>query len=317
MKVSNIALCLSAGLMLSACGGGGSGGSTAPTLVSVPLTTANYDPTGRAAAATLIDASSSASSAGSIASVPGTNDPLPTAGFLRVAEYAARHALAALPAREQAAETITDSENCDFGGSLSVTVNDNNNNNRLDAGDTASFNFQSCKVRLDEPSINGGLDFAFQSVTLNGYGDPVAYTATITARQLVSGGSALDGAADYNVTTTRATVNFRNTVSTRNGLATVYNFLATFDASGVNETLTVAGEIGIKGASYTVSTPAPIAMGNFYPAAGVLRVADSAGGRVDVIMGATTFTLDLYLPGDTVRDATATYTWAALAAGTI
>lgn len=317
MKASRFALLFSASLVLAACGGGGEGGSSVPTLVTVPLTTTNYDPTGRAAAATLIDASSSASSAGSIASAPHAQATVPAAGFLRLAGYASKRALSSLPAREQPAESFTDSDNCDFGGSLSVTVNDNNNNDRLDAGDSASFNFNNCKPDADEPAVNGGLDFAFHSVTLNGFGDPVAFSATMTARRLVSGGSSLDGAADYDVTSTRATVNFRNTVSTRNGVATVYNFLATFDASGLNETLTVSGEIGLSGASYTLSTPAPIIMGNFYPASGVLRLADSAGGRVDIIMGVTTFTLDLYLAGDTARDATATYTWAALAAGTI
>ena len=317
MKASSRALLLGASLVLAACGGGGDGGTSPPVLVSVPLTTANYDPTGRAAAAILIDASSSASSAGSIASATTAQSTVPAAGFLRLAEYAATLAMASLPAREQAAQTITDSDSCDFGGSLSVTIEDNNNNNRLDAGDTASFNFSACKVSLDEPSVSGGLDFSFQSVTLNIYGDPVAYTATVTARQLVSGGSSLDGAADYNVTATRSTVNFRNTVSTRNGVATVYNFLAVFDVSGLSDTLSVSGEIGIRGASYAVSTPAPLVMGNFYPASGVLRVADSAGGRVDIVMGAATFSLDLYLAGDTVRDATVTYTWAALAAGSI
>lgn len=316
MKAKYVALCVSAGLVLAACGGGG-GGSSGPTLVSVPLTTANYDPTGRAAAATLIDSSSSASSAGNISSLTGPEDVVPAAGFLRLAEHAARRALGSLQAREQVAESFTDSDNCDLGGSVSLTINDNNNNDRVDAGDTASFNFYACKVDSEIPAVSGGLDFAFQSVTLDMYGELVAFGATLTARQLVSGGSSLDGPADYNVTATRTTVNYRNTVSTRKGVAAVYNFAATFDTSGVNNTLTAAGEIGLSGASYTISTPAPIVMGKFYPSSGTMRVADAAGGRVDVIMAPTTFTLDLYLSGDTVRDATVTYTWAALAAGAI
>lgn len=316
MKTVYVALCASAVLVLAACGGGG-GGADAPTLVLTPLTTTNYDPTGRAAAATLIDTSSSASSAGTIAAVGGSPDTVPATGFVRLAEYASRRAIGSLRARVQPAESFTESDNCALGGSVSVTVNDNNNNDQVDAGDTASFNFYACKVDPDVPTVNGGLDFAFQAITLDVYGDPVAYSATVTARQLVSGGSSINGPADYNVTATRATVNYRNTVSTRKGVETVYNFSATIDRSGVNTTLTAAGEIGLHGASYILSTPTPIIMGNFYPTSGTLRVADNAGGRVDVNMGLTTFQLVLYLPGDTSQDAAVTHTWADLAAGAI
>lgn len=317
MRVSCTALCLGVSIMLAACGGGdGDGGTPATTLVSVPLNASNYAPTGRAAAATLVDAASS-SSVSTLADAGPAPVAIFGAGLPRLFEYVGKRAAAGLSSRDHPAASVTESADCPLGGSIVLTIDDRNNNEVLDGGDTASINFQACTAGTDIPTVNGGLDLAFHSVTLDAWGDVTGFSATITARQLASGGSMVDGPADYVLSPTKLTVNYRNAVSTRQGVATVYNFLATFDTSSASETLTIAGEIGIGGASYALSTPAPVVMGSFYPKSGLLRVADAAGGRVDVVLGLAGFDLELYLAGDDVRDATVSHTWAALAAGSI
>ena len=301
-------------LVVAACGGGG-GGSTAAPAASVPLTTANYDPTGRASAATLVDVQSS-SSVDSLTAYSGTDAPVQTSlGVLQVARLMASLASATVDGRVAPAASQTRNQSCTYGGSLSATGIDANDNQRLDAGDSFTANFSGCVLESGHPALSGGLDFTVKSATYSGT-TLTGLTLSATFRSLASGGSTLNGAADISVSDSSGSVAYHDASSVRGGKTTVYNFTAT-TAIAAQTTLAVAGQISISGAAYTLSTPTTIVMGNVYPASGLLRVADAAGGRVDVVIRPSDFDVDLYLPGDAVRDAHATYTWAALASGSI
>ncbi len=312
MMITRAALCLCAGLAVTACGGGGGGaGDPAPNLASVPFTPANYDPTGRATAAVLIDVQASSTVEG-VASADGGRSPAATtAGVFAVTQMAFDRAQRAATGRAQVAASSTETNACAYGGSFTVTLNDNNNNNTADAGDTATSNFSACVDELGAPAISGGLDFTVKAVGSN------VVTLGLTFRNLASGGSTINGAAEMSLGNSAVSVKYQNAASVRNGKTTYYNFTANGSKSGNMATMGINGDIGVSGALYTLSTPIPIIMGTAYPSYGTLRISDSAGGRVDVVMRATDFDLELYLPGDAVRDAKATYTWAALASGSI
>ena len=317
MKYFAYALSMGAILALTACGGGGGGAAPAAPLASVPLTTTNYDATGRASAATLVDVQSSTSiesltSVASADSAPAQN----SLSVFQIGRMIAGLGSATLAGRETPAASSTVNRACSFGGTLSATGNDANDNQRLDAGDSLTANFSGCVMESGTPALSGGLDITVNGATYSG-STLTALSITATFRSLSSGGSTLTGAADLTVNASAGSVAFHDTSSVRGGKTTVYNFTASVTTSGAQNVLAVSGPITIAGAGYTLSTPTPIVMGTVYPASGLLRVADSAGGRVDIVIRPADFDLDLYLPGDALRDAHATYTWAALASGSI
>ncbi len=312
MKLLLWSAMVGAGLSLAGCGGGGGDASATAGLSSVPLTLANYAPTGRSAASTLVDVQASSAvdglagvgsaGAGSAGVASGSS----VAGLARSLYDGARQGFG----RDRPAASETATRACAGGGSVTVTANDNNNNGDLDAGDSLSAQFSACAVEVGETPIDGGMDITVTSVS------QTAASLALNLRALRSGGNTLNGQADLSVNGSRVTLSYRAATASRGNATTVYNFTAVVDGSGVRPTATVSGQIGIAGAAYTLSTPTTIVMGVSWPSSGVLRVADAAGGRVDVVMRASDFDLDLYLPGDETRDARTTHTWAQLAAGT-
>lgn len=172
MRLSSISL--AASVLLVACGGGG-GGNDSPAIPSTPvstqlvLTPANYS----------IAAQESASSAlymvSSAGLVTGAETASNVAWFddgVTLALQAARWFGTTASVASGAVTTAT--QTCPGGGNMTLSANDANGNNLVDAGDGVSITANNCKVNAD--TLSGGISITFTALT--GNVDSSVYTAT-------------------------------------------------------------------------------------------------------------------------------------------
>ena len=136
---------LTAAVLLSACGGGGGGTETPALSNALVLNTSNQEQVARSAMGAVgiglmaLDLSGSNGSSRAFAALDSTPR---------------RHLLAAGGAKPLAI-TRTDTP-CPLGGKIAVELNDANNNQDLDAGDSLRLDMQAC--RSLEGTMNGRMD---------------------------------------------------------------------------------------------------------------------------------------------------------------
>jgi hypothetical protein len=139
-------LILAAGL--TACGGGG-GGDGPPAVSLVAITTANGDAVSRAAAAGTLTLSGTAAVPVSAAAAPGgPRSRLALGSGARGGSWAAQ-VVAGLrsgraPLKGPLAVIGPETENCPAGGTLSVTLDDRDDNGVESVGDVLTFVFDDC-----------------------------------------------------------------------------------------------------------------------------------------------------------------------------
>lgn len=80
--------------------------------------------------------------------------------------------------------TQTQTEACPGGGTLTVTANDANGNNLLDAGDSASLTASNCT--FEDNVLNGGLSFTINSATGDLSSQSFSASITLTFNQLTA-----------------------------------------------------------------------------------------------------------------------------------
>jgi hypothetical protein len=308
MKKIAFTFAAASALVLSACGGGGSGStttsaSTAP-LASVPLTVANYGAPAQAAVAPFFTLNS-VSALETIASADqaGANRSFGL-NLASITRYAAGLASLSI-SHDSPAASGTSSGACPYFGTASDTVTDTNNNDRLDAGDKVTADLSSCVVENGAPPISGGLDFTVVSATYNG-NTLDTLTASAIFRTLGSTQTSLNGPADLTLGPRSEVITFHNVTGVHKNITATFNFTVSSDTSNFNAVVTLTGQMGYKGAAYVLSTTTPITVSTQRPLSGVLRVADSVGGYVVVTFRDFQTDLELYLPGDSTRDAITT-----------
>ena len=228
-----VALCSA---LVAACGGGGGdSGSTTP-VATLAITSTNQDGVARAATSA---AASVGTAGGGLTGSSGAAASLSTA-TRRAAlalSSARKSALAAQPLASQS-ETFQ----CSYSGSVTLTVNDANNNNAGDAGDSLTFAFNSCKETAND-SASGTL-----AITLS------SYTAT-------ANGANFAGTMAFSLTAAGFTISETDT-STGSSLTI---------AGGVQSSV-LAGRI-------VIATPTAIVQstGALYPSSGQLLVTGTGG----------------------------------------
>ncbi len=202
---------LIAALLVAGCGGsaGGSSDST-PARASVAITAANQDAVASAAlnaalgggsasfAVPLgtVDRSTAAAEGGA---TPGVGADL----RVRLIELAVGSAFAplqqgsaiktAMAARPQA--VLTRTEACAAGGSITVTLNDADNNQAASAGDSASVALSQCRPSTTE-QVSGAINFTYTTVSVTSTGTSVAATLSFSElrAQTPDGNYSINGA---------------------------------------------------------------------------------------------------------------------------
>lgn len=298
-------------LALVACGGGGgSGSSVPPASAAAPFTIAGYSAVATPVASSLI---SVASSGNVLDALSADSSATPAALTRGDAVGIARWAISnwGVSNREKPAAVEQVGANCPAGGSFSGSVNDRDNNLELSPGDSLSLTFSNCKFAINDLPVSGGYALTVNSITLDQFDNILTASFNTTFSNLGTAGNLLNGAVSMqiNTLTDSYTASYSNFTASRGSAApTIVNITVSANASQVS----VSGTMTVNNNTYTLSTPVPLVFGVTYPTSGTFRVTDAAGGRIDFVTINSTLYFDLYLPGDSVRDAQTTTTWSAL-----
>ncbi len=308
-------------LALAACGGGGGESSTS---VSVPTGVRS----GTASAGADLSVANAGAFAGALARVflgaadgntPGVSAGRETPQALQVkvsgtapvsrgvvglsARTAAR-VMAATVGREQPQAVSTQTLACPYGGSITATVNDADNNNKLSRGDSATLTFNACIADLGLPAASGSLSFTVNAVELDTAGEPTALDATLTLSGFVEAGlGSMSGSfrvwyKDESPTAARQRVSYQAVTVTEAGQTLRYDF----DQYGVDGSsggsFDLNGAVTIAGQTYTLTSDVFGYTAGQLPTSGTLRLRDAAGDSVILrVRSATTFDLEFQANG--------------------
>ena len=291
-------------LLLAACGGGGGGGSAAvvvPTAVRSGSASAGSDAT-LINAATFAGVMARAVMSGADDTVPGVSGTResPQSRTVRGA-LSSRWVGVALAASARAQAQATSAPvNCPGGGTLTVTVNDADNNQKLSAGDSASLVFSACVIEAGLPAATGSLSFVVNAVELDVNDEPTALDASITLAGFAEAGfGSLSGSfriwfKDESLTSTRQRVSYLATAVIEQAQNLGYDFDVYGVFGNTGGTFDINGAITIGGNAYALITPTPFThTAGALPSAGVLVLRDVAGDQVILrARSATTFDLE-------------------------
>jgi len=307
------ALVLGSVAILAGCGGGGDGG-TSGSATAVPLSTVNYASVTETAVQGVSDMSAFSSSTDLIVSTSavgaaGAADSVSmlAGGPVQLARFALSHlgqTHTGLKAQAQAA--VTEDVSCEVSGSLRLVDNDADGNNLPSRGDSVTLIATNCVSQVGQAPVSGQMALVLGAVTLDSANQFAGGTITLSFTNFTSDGAALNGSADLTFDSSAVVLDFNRLTATYGSQSSMVDYRLTVYA---DSTAVVEGPVGLNGSVYTLSTPSRIALGSTHPTAGMLRIADGQGNRVDVLMGSLTYTASLYLRGDETLDARSTVAW--------
>ena len=141
-RARRVAICLTA-LLAAGCGGGGGGSTSVPPPELIQITAQNEDAVARVTAATFFSMTGVSSM-----TMPAPPAPAKASGVSDVAARALGVAVA--PARRADAKVrlmavASVTEQCAFGGTVTVTIDDRDGNGFVSAGDLMTIVFAQCK----------------------------------------------------------------------------------------------------------------------------------------------------------------------------
>lgn len=304
--------------LVAACGGGGGSTTTATSTTTTPvvpvsvISTANYQEVSNASAASVADVGSS-SSLSKIADASASGDT--GAGAQAISTYElAQAALAQVGATswlERAQVVSAQTVSCGYTGTGTVSVNDANNNNLMDGGDSATISYNNCSFAAGQAPISGSMTLNITSVTRSG-NTITGGVFGFTFNNMTSASSTLNGAVNMSFTSNQATLAYSNFTSVRKGKSSTYGYTAVVTTSGSNTSLTINGPITVSAGAFTLQTITPMAYSGVYPTAGLIRATDSAGNRADITPAGTQFSVSFYPAGSTIASATYTAAWSSI-----
>ena len=315
MKLNTKVLVLSAAMALAACGGGGDdsdsnagAGGGASQGNAKPLGLTNYGDI----AEEVVDSLAAGDLLGSFLPAQVSVSTSGLAGLASgdaatVVQSALREITK--PGRQKVRIAAVESYNdtCLGGGSVSITENDADNNGVLSGGDSASLVLRNCRFESGLPAVNGRIDIRINSAQLDRNDEIVSGSFRMTVTNLEAEGERLNGAIDVTLNASSLVLSFQGLTLTDDDGINRYNFIQTL---GLNDnSLSVNGDLVIDGTSYRLSTPVTLRSGSTYFSSGTLRIEDQNKGYADVVMSRFSYTVNLYLPGDLVVDATKTVAW--------
>jgi hypothetical protein len=291
-------------VVLTACGGGG--GSSAP-LVVVPdgpravaasadsdVTVVNFGVLG----APLVRAVLGGSDSGLLDPIGGADaQPQAATAVARVQAptLTGRTMLAWMTRvgradRKRIAAVTTENLPCEFGGQLTVSFDDADNDNLPSAGDSIGFSAQDCVDDPGLPAANGGFTMRINAVELDAQGEPTALdvSGSFNAFTLAGYGS-VDGGFQLwtrqeTAASTRLRVSYRAASVTEASGTVLYDFDIDGLENAAGGSFEISGGLGIAGRTYALSTPVRMqyAAGQA-PAVGTVDLRDAAGDKLQLV----------------------------------
>lgn len=316
--------------VLAACGGGGGGGSSNDYSTPVTLTTSNYQSvvsssiSGIQAMGSLSDFGSSMASALTGAST--TSAPKwASFGLQQLARVSAL-----LPTATDSLTGVIQQQNsnCTNGGTRTLSVNDANNNQQLDAGDSFSVTFSNCVEGTD--TAQGSLSMVLTTRAINSttnYSIDVAMTfgnlviasggLTSTANgslRLVSSRTAADQGSDT-ISCSSFSASGSSGGVTQHG--SLINFTESNSLTPSGNIVSFSGTVSSSdfGGSVTIATPVAfvVSTADTYPHTGTMVLTGSGNGKVTMTaINNTQISLALDANGDGTSETTNTLAWSAL-----
>jgi hypothetical protein len=207
------------------------------------------------------------------------------------------------PARKQIAAVSTQTLVCSFGGSVTVSFDDADNNGLVSAGDGIGLSAQACIEDPALPAISGGFTMRVNAVELNGQDEPTALdvSASFQAFELAGYGT-MNGSfrlwtRPETAASTRLRISYLDTTVAEAAGTVVYNVDVDGLANAAGGSFEISGGLGIGGQTYAVSTGTRFSYAvGAAPASGNASLRDAAGDALRVIARSAT-TLDLeFLP---------------------
>lgn len=318
--------------ILAACGGGGGGGDgpanvdTSPSAAPATLTTDNYVTVARKALSSnayLLDSASLV--LGAEASDPQVLMRFGQDQMAKLPDWFAK-----IPAQAVGA-VQTQTENCTDGGTLTVSVNDRNGNQELDAGDSVTLSANNCTYAGMQ--LNGKLSLSVNGINGDPNGYPFSMNATLQygnlsakSSQMVTVGNgtitlSLDVTA-YNAQIIALSVPNFTTTSTYGGSTTTdslkdYEALLKISPAGsleqwASSTNGILASSAFDSKSVRIETTAPFVRSSAqaYPANGSAVITGAANAKVRVTaVDANTVRIELDADADGTFESTTTRRW--------
>lgn len=295
-------------VVLAACGGGGGGdvsGVQVPQGVRV----------GTASATSNISEGNYARFAGPLArAVMSAGDPsVPGLSAGRDAPQALRQgnarlalqgqrwlrmALTNLPAREQTLARTTRPLRCPFGGALTITLDDDDNNGKLSAGDEVGIVAVACVSEFGQPASSGALSLRVNAAELDDDDDPTALDVTITFAGFEEEGfGTMSGSVrlwfkDDASGGQRLRLSYSATIVSESGSGLAYDFDITGDSADSGGNFDMNGRFVIDGDGYAMTSTTFRFNAGSNPAQGSVTLKDFLGNTVTLRARGDTFDLE-------------------------
>lgn len=324
--------------LLAACGGGGGGGgggasgSADGSNVQFPntplvLTRANYEPVSQAVVGSMnglfvLSSSSSSLLTGVALETPPAWMPALLSQVKNIKTWSVV-STAVLTGVE-----ISASDACTYGGNANASVNDANNNDELDAGDSMSISFANCAISSTE-RISGSF-----SMVVNSYSDGYYLSADISMSlnnfSVVSGNTSASAAGDMRLRIQESSTNTTYLISSNSirSSTSVSGVTKSTSMTGVsmtlnesnsgNEQLTFSATLAMPSFAnqfvvLTTTSPWLMRNGANSPYAGQMLIAGEAGSKIRITAVSTSnVRLELDAAGDGAYEESRVVTWASL-----
>jgi hypothetical protein len=315
---------------LAACGGSGDD-SPSQQGSKVAITSANQSQVVRASVNAGLSVSLAQGSVGGVSPAGATDRAHALSGVLQRAMSAARASRKGIAsASVHPATTISDTQPCGVSGTVTVVLDDHDNNQALSNGDAVSATFAQCKDSATT-TINGAI-----AITLTGTPTDTQFSASANFQSVVVTDNAVTSTISGTVTVaendmptvTETTLSVGNSGLTASTASTGYNDSVSF-ASGfvirTDESSSGSVSVSLSGTmtaqslagSITISTPQPVVegSGDSYPSSGQVIITGASGSAVRAtVLDNTQVRLELDANGDGTYESTSTVAWTALIA---
>lgn len=322
MTMKMCAAAAAAALMVGCGGGGGrSAAIEVPQGARSVAASSGSDVTGASLSAfggPLARAVMSVSSNGVVGTVAGGRESPQRAGNARAALPApARWVLAVAGStrpgaggREQAQAVSSETIACPFGGSMTVSVNDADNNQELSAGDNVSITAFSCTLDATLPMANGGFSMTINAIELDANDEPTALDATASfSNFMLAGFGSMNGAfrlwSKVEGASERIRINYQALTVTESGQTVTYDFDAYGLMSEAGGSFDLNGGLRLNGQTYSVLGGDVFSFSvDNPPGFGSVRLTDAAGDAMRLTArSASTLDLEFFPAGSATATA--------------